>query len=133
MKIYLEKKAKKFSYTQLSIEKAMKKLVDQKLINDKQYISWFMEIRGSSKKKSANFLKNELRVRGVPSDIISSYFDENIIDEHEGAARALRSAWRRFQNEDEKKRFQKAAAFLQRKGFGYGVIKRAIADLEEKE
>ena len=133
MKKYLDKKAKKFSYTEQSVNKAIKKLVDQKLIDDKEFMTWFMEIRSSSKKKSVALLKNELRVRGVPNEVISFYFDENMVDEYEAAIKALRSQWRKFQNENEKKRFQRSANHLQRKGFNYGVIKRAIADLEGKE
>jgi regulatory protein len=133
MKKYLDKKAKKFSYTEQSVNKAIMKLVDQKLIDDKEFMTWFMEIRSSSKKKSVALLKNELRVRGVPNEVISFYFDENMVDEYEAAIKALRSQWRKFQNENEKKRFQRSANYLQRKGFNYGVIKRAIADLEGKE
>ncbi len=133
MKKYLDKKAKKFSYTEQSVNKAIKKLVDQKLIDDKEFMTWFMEIRSSSKKKSVALLKNELRVRGVPNEVVSFYFDENMVDEYEAAIKALRSQWRKFQNENEKKRFQRSANHLQRKGFNYGVIKRAIADLEGKE
>ena len=72
-------------------------------------------------------------MRGVPNEVISFYFDENMVDEYEAAIKALRSQWRKFQNENEKKRFQRSANYLQRKGFNYGVIKRAIADLEGKE
>lgn len=133
MKKYLDKKAKKFSYTEQSVNKAIMKLVDQKLIDDKEFMTWFMEIRSSSKKKSVALLKNELRVRGVPNEVVSFYFDENMVDEYEAAIKALRSQWRKFQNENEKKRFQRSANYLQRKGFNYGVIKRAIADLEGKE
>ena len=130
---YLEKKAKKFSYTEDSVGKAQKKLLDQKLIDDSQFVVWFVEIRGSSKKKAVAYLKNELRTRGISSDIISLYFEENIINEDESAVKALRSKWRSYQNEDKRKRFEKSASFLQRKGFGYSVIKRAIAEIEEKE
>lgn len=53
MKKYLDKKAKKFSYTEQSVNKAIMKLVDQKLIDDKEFMTWFMEIRSSSKKISS--------------------------------------------------------------------------------
>ncbi len=133
MRKYLEKKAKKFSYAEPSIERTIEKLIGQKLLDDQSFIGWFMEIRRSSQKKSVALLKNELKLRGVPSDMVSSYFEEHIIDEYEGAVKALQSQWRRFQNSDAKKRFQRSANYLQRKGFGYGIIKRAIADLEGKE
>lgn len=133
MRQYLEKKAKKLSYSEECVDKAQKKLLDQKLIDDSQFVVWFVEIRGSSKKKSVAYLKNELRVRGVSSDIIGAYFEENIIDEDQSAVKALQSQWRRFEKEDKRKRFEKSAAFLQRKGFSYSIIKRAIAEIEEKE
>jgi len=133
MRDYLEKKAKKFSHQQDSVEKSLKKLMAQKLIDDFQFVVWFVEIRGSSKKKASAYLKNELRVRGVSSEVVGEYFEQNIIDEDESALRALRSQWRRFEKEDKRKRFMKAAAFLQRKGFSYNIIKRAIAKIEEKE
>lgn len=140
MRKYLEKKAKKFSYTVSSIDNTIEKLISQKLLDDQSFIRWFMEIRRSSQKKSTALLKNELKLRGVPSDLVSSYFEEHIIDEYDAAVKALKSQWRRFQNNDltagrngAQKRFQQSANYLQRKGFGYGIIKRAIADLEGKE
>ena len=72
MKKYLEKKAKKFSYAESSIYKTIEKLIGQKLLDDHSFISWFMEIRRSSQKKSIALLKNELKLRGVPSDMVNS-------------------------------------------------------------
>jgi len=133
MREYLGKKAKKLTYLEDSVDKSLTKLMDQKLIDDSQFVVWFVEIKSSSKKKAVAYLKNELRIRGVSSDVIGDYFEQNIIDEDESAVKALRSQWRRFEKEDERKRFTKAAAFLQRKGFGYSIIKKAIAKIEEKE
>lgn len=133
MREYLEKKAKKFKFSVSAPESAMKRLEELKLVDDRQFAIWYIEIRGSSKKKSRRLLQQELRLKGIPTNVITAYFEEHERDEYSGAVRALQAQWRRYQGIDRRKRFEKAAAHLQRKGFGYSITKRAIAELEEKE
>ena len=130
---YLIKKAKKFSYGGDIIDATVADLKKQTLIDDTKFVTWFVELKGSSAKKSRSMMSFQLMRHGVPQEIISAYFEDNEVDEMKNCRSALASQWRRFEKVEKRKRFEKAAAFLQRKGFSYGTIKRAIAEKEEKE
>lgn len=130
---YLEKKAKRFSFATKIIHLAIEELKKQDLINDKKFVKWFVEDRMSSKKKSAPLLKFQLNKHGVEKSVIQEYFEDSFPDQHESAHAALRSKWSQYLRFEKRKRFEKAAGFLQRKGFPYDVIKKAIAELEQME
>lgn len=132
MRQYLEKKQRAYGTTDLEVTEAMEELRRQALVNDKVFIAWFIEIRAASKKKSSRLLRYELQRHGVISTDIEQYFAEHELDELHHAIRALGGRWRSFQSLDRKKRFDRAAAFLQRKGFSYAQIKTAIAEYEQK-
>jgi regulatory protein len=130
---YLLKKTKKFHLEESIVENVIEDLKKQGLIDDAKFITWFVEQKGSSGKKSRSMLRFELIRHGVSQELIGQYFDEHEVDEQRAAINALRSQWRRFSKKDKSKRFEASAQYLQRKGFSYSTVKRAIAEMEEKE
>lgn len=132
MRQYLEKKQKKYQLEEPQVQEVVDELKRQSLIDDQSFISWFVEIRGTSKKKSARMVRYELQRYGVSPDDIEQYFSSHEFDELQKAIRALSGRWRSLQAFDTKKRFERAATFLQRKGFSYSQIKTAIAEFEQK-
>ena len=127
---YLHKKADRFSLTEAIIEQAVLSLEEQGLVDDKKFIEWFVEQRSSAKPKSEFALRQELFRFGIEKELLDEYFAEHEMPEEELAMKALRPRWRRYENMDRKMRFQKAAAFLGRRGFGFDVIKKSINFLE---
>ncbi len=132
MRQYLEKKRVKYGIAEDCVGDAVAELKRQSLVNDQSFISWFIEIRGSSKKKSTRMLRYELQRYGVSTDDIDQYFSAHEVDELQQAIRALAARWRSIRSLDPKKRFERAATYLQRKGFSYAQIKTAIAECEQK-
>lgn len=126
---YLIKKAEKFHWKSTVVEAAISSLKEQNYINDDEFVEWFVYHRKLSKPKSAYALKNELHRFGVDRDNVSEYFEQNPIDEEKLALAALQKRWPRYQNLDKKEQFQKAAAFLSRRGFNFDIIKKCIDHL----
>lgn len=128
---YLEKKGEKFGWPHEVIEQTIICLKKQNLINDKHFISWLVDSRSRTKPKSAFALRSELFKLGIPKELLDEHFSTYETDESELAIQALRPKWRRFQTLESRDRFQKAAAFLSRRGFSFDLIKKAIRTLEE--
>lgn len=130
---YLNKKAKRWKWSEELVESAIKELEELGLIDDKKFIEWFVEQRSAVKPKGVFVLKRKLLQFGVQKEIIDEYFVENIKDEVAMAVKAVSFRWKGWIKLDKRERFVKAAAFLSRRGFRYDTIKNAIAKLEEKE
>lgn len=128
---YLYKKIVKRHWSRDSVDKAIQQLEEQNFINDKEFIRWFVEQRNNSKPKSQFILTQELLRYGVPKELIVFYFEENSQPEEELAFKALQSKWNRFQKLERKKRFEKSASFLSRRGFSFDIIKKTIEKVEE--
>ncbi len=131
MREYLAKKKPKHKLTEVVIDTMIQSLKDENLINDMLFISWLVDRRSRTKQRSMMLLKRELIKHGVDRDLIQTFFEEKPLDELPLALQALKVRWRRFTALDKRKRFEKAARFLQSRGFSYGIIKNAIAEMEK--
>lgn len=127
---YLNKKIEKRHWPRDLVEKVIKDLEERSLINDKEFVKWFIEQRNLSKPKSRFILKGELLRFGVAKELIDEYFDTNPQPEEELALQALQSRWHRFRPLPKKERFEKSASFLTRRGFSFDIIRKVINTLE---
>ncbi len=128
---YLLKKAERYHWPRDVVVSAIEQLKSSDFINDKKFVTWFVDQRNRTKPKSAFALRNELFRLGISKDLIDEYFSETESNEEELAYEALRSKWHRFASLDKRRRFQKAAAFLSRRGFSFDSIKKAVNRLQE--
>lgn len=130
---YLKKKGDKLSWTPEQIEAAILDLEEKNFVNDADFVEWFVHSRNSGKPKGRPILTSELMLKGVPKDTIDTYFEVNPPDSEALILKALERKWSSFRFLDKQIRFQKAASYLQRRGFPFSLIKKTIAQLEEKE
>lgn len=130
---YLEKKAKRFHWSETLISAVVESLKEQGLVDDEGFVRWFISQRNISKPRSAFILKNELMRLGIKKDMIDGYFLDHPQDEEGMAYKSLSSRWRRWTDLPVKERFKKAAQHLLRKGFSFETCKRTIAKIEGKE
>ncbi len=129
---YLVKKTKKYPFTESIIDDVISRLKELKFINDKEYVEWYVRVRSREKPRSAYLLRLELKRRGIAKSHLEDYFVDDVLDEEKLAVEALSRIWRRIGREERQKRFQKAVSHLARRGFRYDLIKKAIAEMEEK-
>lgn len=102
------------------------------LLNDAEYAKWHIENRMRFKPRGRNLLKIELRSKGIDGETISEVLENGQIDETELAKKLVEKKVGSLKRFDEKKRQEKMIAFLQRKGFGWDVIKKIIYELDLK-
>ena len=132
MREYLTKKKPKHKLTDTVINIVINTLKEENLIDDKLFISWLVDKRSRTRQRSMMLLRRELMKHGVDKDLIHSFFEEKPLEELPLALQALKVRWKRIASLGKRDRFIRAARFLQGRGFSYGVIKNAIAEMEEK-
>jgi regulatory protein len=125
---YLIRKSKKYSFSDEIINKVIIRLKDLNLIDDKKFLEVYIESRNRNKQKSQFILRLELIKLGIDELAIGEYFDKNLLDEFDLAKKAFDKHCSRWQNISKEKRLQKATQFLLRRGFGFDVIKKTLAD-----
>ena len=63
--------------SQKTIEKVISDLKDRKLIDDKNFISWWVDQRDTFRPKGERVLKVELRQKGVATADIEEFFESS--------------------------------------------------------
>lgn len=131
--LYLEKKAKRYHFSQDLIKKLIDYLTDINLINDQDFVSWFVQQRNLAKPKSKFVLTQELIRLGIDKILIDEYFSKNEIDEFNLAKQALTRRTSLLKNLKTKPGYQKAFNFLLRRGFSFEVTRKTIAEIMSLE
>ncbi|NTU46913.1 hypothetical protein HGA88_04785 [Candidatus Roizmanbacteria bacterium] len=131
MEQYLTKKAIHYGWKKETVDEALDSLREEGLVNDVSFIELYVEDRNRNKPKTEFVLQQELMRKGVDKELIHSYFSEHPQDQEPLAVQALQSKIRQWQHLPAEERFQKATAFLGRRGFSYTTIKKAVAQLKE--
>ena len=123
----------KQGWTPHIVELVIERLGQEGLVDDVAFIEWFVAQRKSGKPKGEFVLRQELLRFGIPKNLIDEYFLNHPLDEESQAYKALLRRWPRLKPFPREQRLQKAYGFLSRRGFSFDVIKKTIADIEEKE
>ncbi len=107
------------------IDYTVNRLTGEGYVDDEAFARYWLENRESFRPRSQQYLRHELRQKGISPDIIDTLLTE--VDETESAWRAAESKlsrWRGLPEEDFKK---KMIGFLNRRGFSYEVA-REVTD-----
>lgn len=113
------------------IARVLAKLAEQKLLDDADFANLWVESRSRSKPRGARLLQQELRQKGVARDDIQAAMPD-ADEEVANAVAALEKQMRRWENLEERDQKQKAIAFLQRRGFGFGTARSAWEKTREE-
>jgi regulatory protein len=117
-------------YTDEEIERVIAQLKRLNLIDDAAFAEYWKENRSSFRPRGQRMLKSELRQKGVEREVI----DEAVgnVDERDNACRAARLKARTIPAGDFQIFRQKLGGYLQRRGFGYGVINSVVKQAWEE-
>lgn len=129
IRLYLQKRKQPENI----IEKIIDILKQKRFVNDREFVTWWVEQRSFHKQKGNMLLKNELLQKGISNDIITSVLEEEPIDELELAKKALSSKEKVLSRLNHEERYKKAILFLQRRGFSYSVSKKAFEEWKSME
>ena len=119
-------------WSETVIAAVIQKLRANKMLDDAQFASDWVESRSRSKPRGARLLKQELRFKGVDKEEIEAALpDAN--EEIENAMAALQKIERKLEKWEGRERTQKAIEMMARRGFSFGTVKTALSRLEETE
>jgi regulatory protein len=133
MRDFLIRKQERFKYSEDDINATINHLKDLNYLNDLEYIENYVRNKTALKPQGVTRLKFDLKRKGVPDSVLSTFFSSDVVDEDAGANEALSKRWRKFEGLTPHERFEKAARFLASRGFSYTIIKKTIADYENNE
>lgn len=109
------------------IDATVSRLQRARLLDDAQFAQFWVENRQTFRPRGLWGLKAELRQKGVDSTIIDDVLEE--VDEREAAWRVARGQVHRYGKLEEHVFCRRFVAFLQRRGFGYGVSQEIVKSL----
>ena len=109
------------------------KLEKENLLDDRDFCEQWIRYR-LARHYGPAVIRQELRMKGVPADIIDEAFDRtDTEDEVDHALLLARKAWKRTcKGEDIRKSRQKVIASLVRKGFSWEQARHACAEAERE-
>lgn len=120
---YLEKKG----YEVPTIEAVLGKLDELELVDDRAFAKAWVEYRQNLRPRSRRQLTAELRQKRIDNDIIEEVV--GVIDNEQEVANIQEIAQRK-RKQSRYQDPQKLMAYLSRQGFNYGLIKRALEELD---
>lgn len=134
-KEFLEYINKKISYkkiddgTKTRILKKVTTLLEQEnLINDIEFIEWWIEQRSSFRPRSKRMLIQELMLKGISKEDLEIYFSEHEIDDVEQAKKLIRKKKYLYKDKGKKEYKNKIITYLVSRGFSYQSAKKAIEE-----
>lgn len=92
------------------------------LLDDEKFARWWLEQRLQFKNKSKRELIQELRVKGIDSEIIKKTIDDMDISDEKAALKLVEKRLYRWQKYEEAIKRQKISQYLASKGFDWNVI-----------
>lgn len=108
------------------IDQIVERLADVSLLDDRAFAHYWLENRSDFRPRGERALRQELRQKGVPDDIIAEVLSEA----HSEDAAALRAAMtqaRKVRAADPAEFRRKVEAHLVRRGFSYDMAREATA------
>ncbi len=115
----------KESLAQVHIDWVTDKLLNQGYLNDAEFARFWIEQRNQFKPLSPRALRYELLRKGIAERTIETMLD-GAVDPEAAALQAARSRARRWKTLDKEMFHKKMAAFLQRRGFSWAIVRDAL-------
>jgi len=113
-----------------AIEAAVARMQELGYLDDRDFADRWVESRQTHRPRSVRMLKQELRQKGVESEIIESTLDEAGIDEFSDALRLAEKRLSSLQDLEPQVRDRRLSGFLARRGYGYDIIRRVLDALQ---
>lgn len=111
------------------IEAIIKKLYEQKFLNDETFARAWVKSRANFKPRGKRVLVMELKQKGIEKELIQKILEEEneeIPDELTQAKSIIGKRIQKMEGSPRQEIYNKVGAFLARRGFGWDIIKKAI-------
>jgi regulatory protein len=129
----LKTRLRRNGFSDPAIDAAIERMADYGYVNDHDFATFWVENREQHRPRGKRLLKNELRQRGVPPEIIEETIEEADIDELSSARELARGRMERLRGLERDVWRRRMAGFLQRRGYGWDIVRQVLEELEHGE
>ncbi len=130
----IERRLRSKRHDPAAIDRAIDKLRAQRYVDDEAFARYWVEQRARFRQKGDRALRSELRLKGVPGDVIDLVLGGREPDaEAAQAHEALRRPLVRWLTLEPVERKRKAHALLVQRGFSYDIIEEVLAHIGEED
>jgi regulatory protein len=119
---------RKRGYPEPAIDAALERLEQAGFLDDRAFAEYWVRNREQFRPRGRYALRQELRQKGLDSDVIEAALED--LDESESAYRAAMQRAARWEGLDETSAYRKCSGYLQRRGFAYQVIQEVWARIQ---
>jgi regulatory protein len=126
----LQTRLRRKGFPDEAIESAIERLAELGYVNDDEFASYWVENRQQHRPRGRRLIASELRSKGVPSDVVERVIDEADIDEYSAALDLATARNARLRGLDRNTWRRRMSGFLQRRGYGWDVVRRVMDELE---
>jgi regulatory protein len=122
---------KKKKASESIVELVIRKLKEQKFLDDKEFTNWWIEQRTLIKLKPKRVIKMELKQKGIDDELIDELLEKVSlhVPDLEKAKRIVEKKIQKYKSSEPFKTKEKLGRYLASKGFDYDTIKEALKDL----
>ena len=110
-----------------AISTVMERLTQAQFVNDEDFARFWVENREHFSPRSRRALRMELRQKGIADADVQEAVSG--VDEEQSAYEAAAKRAARLSTLDRETFHRRLSGFLQRRGFGYGVVKEVVSRL----
>lgn len=128
MERYLQGKG----YQEDLIRSVLQRLEADRLLDDSEFASQWIDNRQCFRPRSQRLMKLELRQKGLNEQVIDAAFEKADLEELDLALSAGRKLVGRYQNLEKQDFRRKLAGALQRRGFSYDTVNECLSQLEQE-
>jgi regulatory protein len=121
------------SFAGPTVERVLQRLREQGYVDDDAFARFWVENRTSYRPRGTRALQQELRAKGISSEIAGDAIANAEIDESAIALELARKRLASLEGLDPLVRKRRLMGFLQRRGFSYGVIRYTLEQLAVDE
>lgn len=111
------------------IEAVLERLSGWGYIGDDDFARYWVENRGLNQPRGKRLLRQELWQKGVARETVDEVLAKSELDEAGAALELARKRLRQLRALDEQTQRRRLSAYLQRRGYDYPTIKRALDTL----
>jgi len=115
-----------------SVEEVISRLTKLKQLDDKAFASWWVDQRSKFRPRGQKLLRAELLSKGIAKGLIENLLDSQKEEQTQLAMNAAAKKIKTYKRLDDENLRIKLYQFLARRGFDWGVIKKAVDTLLEK-
>lgn len=122
--------------SQAILDKVILDLEQKNLINDKEFVTWWINQRDTFRPKGRKLIKIELRNKGIEKEIIDEVLEEEENPKSHEFEMALTLAQKRISrlsSYSKEKVEEKITALLSRRGFNWEVVHKVIDTITKKD